>query len=220
MSIPTVAAAVADLLALSRDAVGPPDAADAGAVRESPETERLIARARQGDHAAFGNLVAQNERAVYRTALAALGRPEDAEDVAQESFVVAWRKLRSFRGEATFRTWLLTITWRKALDRRRLRLRWWKRFGSATESEDGTGRRLAGHEADPERAALASDRARRVRAEILRLSPTLRDTLLLAASGEHTYGEIAGMLGVPVGTVKWRVAEARRRITERLPHDR
>jgi RNA polymerase sigma-70 factor (ECF subfamily) len=64
--------------------------------------------------------------------------------------------------------------------------------------------------ADPESRAIASDTARLVRAEIAKLSPKLRDTLLLAAGGEHRYEEIAAMLGVPVGTVKWRVAEARR----------
>jgi RNA polymerase sigma-70 factor (ECF subfamily) len=56
----------------------------------------------------------------------------------------------------------------------------------------------------------------RTRREIRRLSPRLRDTLLLAASGHYTYEEIAGMLGVPVGTVKWRVSEARRLVTARL----
>ena len=57
---------------------------------------------------------------------------------------------------------------------------------------------------------LASDAARRVREDIRALSPKLRDTLLLAASGEYSYDEIAAMLGIPLGTVKWRVAEARR----------
>ena len=57
---------------------------------------------------------------------------------------------------------------------------------------------------------VAADLVERTQAEIRRLSPKLRDTLLLAASGEHTYDEIGRMLGVPLGTVKWRVAEARR----------
>ena len=57
---------------------------------------------------------------------------------------------------------------------------------------------------------------RRVHREILTLTPKLRDTLLLAASGEHSYDDIATMLGVPIGTVKWRVAEARRLVGGRV----
>src|SRR6185503_14646772 len=86
---------------------------------DSAEVRTLIASAQTGDQAAFGALVAMHERVVFRTALAALGTREDAEDAAQEAFVMAWRRLSGFRGDSTFKTWLLTITWRKALDRRR-----------------------------------------------------------------------------------------------------
>ncbi|MCK7533849.1 MAG: RNA polymerase sigma factor [Marinilabiliales bacterium] len=55
-----------------------------------------------------------------------------------------------------------------------------------------------------------------IRREISRLAPKLRDALLLASAGEHSYSEIAGMLGIPVGTLKWRVNEARRRLKARL----
>ncbi len=76
--------------------------------------------------------------------------------------------------------------------------------------------RLASHEADPERRAEAKHRVRQVRSAIEGLTPKLRDTLLLAASGEHGYDEIAAILGVPLGTVKWRVAEARKMIQRHL----
>src|SRR5713226_10176302 len=59
----------------------------------------LVDRARQGDHAAFGDLVDRHRSAVYRAALAALRSPADAEDAAQEAFVTAFRRLSSFRGE-------------------------------------------------------------------------------------------------------------------------
>ena len=71
-------------------------------------------------------------------------------------------------------------------------------------------------DADPERVTEARHRVKQVRALIEDLTPKLRDTLLLAASGEYGYDEIAAMLGVPLGTVKWRVAEARRIIQGRL----
>ena len=55
-----------------------------------------------------------------------------------------------------------------------------------------------------------------IRRQIARLAPKLRDALLLAASGDHSYEEIAGMLGIPVGTLKWRVSEARRQLKAKL----
>jgi RNA polymerase sigma-70 factor (ECF subfamily) len=205
--------AVAAILSLPHDAGTGTDADRAGD-RESAEVRALLDRARAGDQAAFGRLIDLHQRVVYRTALAALGRREDAEDAAQEAFIQAWRNLAGFRGDATFRTWLLTIAWRKALDRRRARLLWWKR--SAASGEQDPFADVPGGAPSPERAALARDTARQIRRAIARLSPTLRDTLLLAASGEHSYEEIAAMLGTPLGTIKWRVSEARRIISARI----
>jgi RNA polymerase sigma-70 factor (ECF subfamily) len=186
---------------------------------------RLVQEARSGDAAAFGQLVALHERAVFRAAMAALGSHADAQDAAQDAFVMAWKRLSTFRGESQFRTWLLTITWRKALDRRRRLSLWHKRSGSVGRrsgpwsgdpgDEPDPFANVPEPAADPEARAIATDAAARVRREISQLSPKLRDTLLLAAGGEHSYDEIGAMLGVPLGTVKWRVAEARRVLTAR-----
>ena len=214
-----VTVAVADLLTLPSDESLTPGAPSAPLTRESPEARALLEQARTGDAEAFGRLVAMHQRAVFRAALAALGSHADAEDAAQDAFVMAWRKLPGFRGDAQFRTWLLTIVWRKALDRRRRRTRWWLRVAQPVGSMESDAvdplSDVAERSADPERASIAADAARRVRQEIKELTPKLRDTLLLAASGDHTYEEIAAMLGVPLGTVKWRVAEARRVLTTR-----
>ena len=195
----------------------PQPESDAGALpRETAEVQRWLGQARSGDQAAFGALVDAHHRLVFRTAYAALGRREDAEDVAQEAFLLAWRKLSSFRGDSTFRTWLLTIVWRKALDRRRTRASWWRRMSSFRHEEVDPLDFVAGVIPDPEHTTVARDRALRARVEIQRLSPTLRDTLLLAASGEYTYEEISALLGAPIGTIKWRVAEARRLVAARM----
>ncbi|HEX5214507.1 MAG TPA: sigma-70 family RNA polymerase sigma factor [Vicinamibacterales bacterium] len=204
-------AIAADLLT----ALPPADASAEG--RESAEIRTLIDAARAGDREAFGGLVVLNERVVLRTALAALGSREDAEDVTQEAFLVAWQRLPGFRGESTFRTWLLTITWRKALDRRRARRRWWTRLASGSADEGFSLDVLPEPGADPERAAVARDLSARVGAAINGLSPRLRDTLLLATSGEFSYEQISQMLSTPVGTIKWRVAEARRIVKLGLP---
>jgi RNA polymerase sigma-70 factor (ECF subfamily) len=187
--------------------------------REIPGERALIDAARTGDHEAFGDLVQLHERVVVRTALAALGRQDDAEDVAQEAFLLAWRHLRRFRGEASFRTWLLTIVWRQALAKRRTRQRWWQRFVTASGREHSGVHfvaQLASLEPGPEQQAVGRSETRQLTAAIAALSPKLRDTLLLAASGEHTYEDIGRMLGVATGTVKWRVAEARRQVALKI----
>jgi RNA polymerase sigma-70 factor (ECF subfamily) len=185
--------------------------------RETPQMRALIDAARAGSQEAFGELVALHERVVLRTAMAALGVREDAEDVAQEAFVLAWQHLTRFRGDATFRTWLLTIVWRRALDRRRTRQRWWQRLRQSSDSAPADGvSDLPSADADPERLTVDADLVRRAQHQIRQLSPKLRDTLVLACSGEHTYDEIAAMLRVPLGTVKWRVAEARRIVSATL----
>jgi RNA polymerase sigma-70 factor (ECF subfamily) len=210
-----VTVAVADLVALT-DPQDPPCSEG----RDAPHVQTLVRAAREGSREAFGDLVTLHQRAAFHTALAALHDREDAEDVAQDAFVVAWQKLAGFRGDSTFRTWLLTIVWRKALDRRRQRQAWWTRLRSSRAGADGEAfdpiGTIAGDGLDPEQTALARDLARQIRRAIERLSPRLRDTLLLASSGEHTYDEIAVMLGVPPGTVKWRVAEARRLVARHV----
>jgi RNA polymerase sigma-70 factor (ECF subfamily) len=185
----------------------------------------LVNRARQGDSAAFGELVDRHRTSVYRAALAALGSHADADDVAQETFVSAYRRLNGFRGDASFKTWLLTIAWNQSINRRRSLVRMWKRI---VEPQDA---RLEAHA--PERAweqveapaaahespeaRLMSDQLRSAIRDTIRALPTkLRDTLLLAQSGEHTYEEIAAMSGAPLGTIKWRVSEARKVIRKRL----
>ena len=189
-------------------------APDGSPLGDTPQVRAWVAAAQVGDRAAFDALVSLHYRAVYRTAMAALQRSDDAEDVTQEAFVLAWRKIAAFRGEASFKTWVLTIVWRQALDRRRARERWWRRRQTvATRGDQGWDDGLdhvATRDADPERLAAGRARLAQVRRAIAALSPKLRDTLLLASSGEHSYDQIATMLGVPIGTVKWRVAEARR----------
>jgi len=184
--------------------------------------EELVARAREGDAAAFGELVLRHKTAVYRAALAAAGAPSDADDVAQEAFVLAYTRLQSFRGSASFKTWLLTITWNQAINRRRANRRWWRRIVGIEDAEPGTSsgvtagassfvaRGFSQAAATPEQLAAASELRRDIRQAIARLPHKLRDALLLAQSGEHSYQEIGAMLGAPVGTVKWRVSEARR----------
>ena len=185
-----------------------------------PDLE-LVRRAQAGDVEAFGDLVERNRRAVFRAALAAVGSAADADDVAQEAFVTAFQKLSGFRGESSFKTWLLSITWRKAIDRRKSVTRWMQRLVAPHAAGD------TGEEWDPMQSLPSSDRSqedelmtsdlqRRLRPLIASLPKKLRDALLLAGSGDHSYDEIGKLLGIPTGTVKWRVSEARKVLKQKM----
>jgi RNA polymerase sigma-70 factor, ECF subfamily len=171
--------------------------------------DELVALARAGDPAAFDQLVTRHQAAAYRAALAALRNPQDAEEAAQDAFVRAWSNLHRFRGDAAFRTWLLTIVWNRALSRRRSLARWWSRSAPLDEAVTIAADAPA---ADSGHGELRRHVAKAIDA----LSPKLRDALLLAQSGEHDYEAIGTMLKIPVGTVKWRISEARRKVRAQL----
>jgi RNA polymerase sigma-70 factor (ECF subfamily) len=139
------------------------------------------------------------------------GVPEDAEDVAQEAFLRAWSTLKRFRGEASFKTWLLTIAWNRAINHRRLRMNWWRRTAPLTDVLT-----LAASSDAPDDDLRSRELRTHIGRAIEALTPKLRDALLLAQSGEYAYDEIGAMLSIPQGTVKWRVSEARRRVRQRL----
>jgi RNA polymerase sigma-70 factor (ECF subfamily) len=171
----------------------------------------LVALARRGDPAAFGELVDRHRAAVYRAALAALGSHADAEDAAQEAFLSAYQRLAGFRGDASFKTWLLTITWHHAINRRRSMTRWWRRVVALPADAEREWDPASAAES-PEQAIANDELRRSIEREMRRLTPKLRDALLLAQSGEYSYEEIGAMVKAPVGTIKWRVSEARKRI--------
>ena len=181
----------------------------------------LVRLAQAGDVEAFGELVERNRRAVFRAALACVGNAAEADDVAQEAFVTAYRKLSTFRGDAQFRTWLLSIAWRKAIDRRKSLTRWLK-IAAAPARDDAGGdpldqiEHVASSERSQEDGVVDEELQRNVTRLIGTLPRKLRDALLLAGTGEHTYEQISEMLGAPLGTVKWRVSEARRVLKKKL----
>ena len=179
----------------------------------------LVRRAQTGDTDAFGELVERNRKAVFRAAVAALGSTTDADDVAQEAFVMAYRKLASFRGDAAFRTWLLAITWRKALDRRKSVGRWLRLTVTPAEPETDAISWIEHMPSDrrSQEEDLAGAQLQQTIRRLIRTLPRkLRDALLLAGSGDYNYSQISFILGVPVGTVKWRVSEARRVLKEKM----
>jgi RNA polymerase sigma-70 factor (ECF subfamily) len=179
----------------------------------------LLARARQGDTAAFGALVRLHQRRVYAAALHVTGNHSDADDVAQEAFVRAYRGLRSFDGRSDFFTWLYRIAVNTALNR----LRSTKRASAlasagATEAAQVGGRPegLGAPNLLPDELAALGEQVRSTLVAMSELSPSLRVTLVLATVEGLGHKQIAEILDIPEGTVAWRVNEARRLLRERL----
>lgn len=173
----------------------------------------LVEQARRGDPAAFDTLVERYQHAVFRAALAVTGRRDEAEEVAQDTFLRAYQHLAGFRGDASVKTWLLAIAWRQALSHRRsmvARLR--RMVTSDTEVPFDPPASARAQDAELEAQELTTTVRRLVRA----LPAKYRDVLLLSASGDYTFDELSQILSVPAGTLKWRVSEARRRLREKL----
>lgn len=173
----------------------------------------LVAEARAGSHEAFGTLVDRHRAAVVRAAMAVTGSAAEADDVAQEAFVLAWRRLGTWREEASFKTWLLAITWRHATSRRRAL---WRRVRETVSGRDEAPLDPASPDPSPEQVLASGEFARTVRRLVGTLPVKVRGPMLMAASGEYTFEEMSAILGVPSGTLKWRVAEGRRRLREKL----
>jgi RNA polymerase sigma-70 factor (ECF subfamily) len=175
----------------------------------------LVERVRAGHTDAFEELVERHRGAIYRAALAALRNPADAEDIAQEALVLAFRKFDQFRSDASVRTWMVTIGWRLALSRRRNPLRRLQEMMSSDELKV----EMASGQPSAERHVLDSERLAEARVHIKKLPPKLRDALLLTAAGDLTQDEIAAALKMPASTFRWRVMEARRRLKAVLADD-
>jgi RNA polymerase sigma factor (sigma-70 family) len=197
-------------LALPMLMVGEPEAPAA-----NPEVVRLVALARAGDRAAFGRLIEDHLTAARRLALAAVGQPSDADEAVQEASVAAWTRLHALNDPAAFRGWFMRIVWRKAIDRRRSVRSWLDRFGTSA-SDDDRPIEFAASDPSPDAQLISRELATAIAQVVRALPRKLRDPFLLAASGDHRYEEIATLLGIPIGTVKWRISEARRMIRIKL----
>jgi RNA polymerase sigma factor (sigma-70 family) len=175
-----------------------------------PDEAEWVARARDGDHDAFAWLVARHADAARRTALH-FGAGDDADDLVQEVLVKAFRRLGDYRGEAPFRSWLLSIVANEARNLHRSRKR-----------RDEAGARLTRANPPPPPAdsaleeALAAERQRELIAAVRGLSPIEQEVITHRFLLDRSEAETAAHLDVPVGTVKSRTSRALARLRTRL----
>jgi RNA polymerase sigma-70 factor (ECF subfamily) len=168
----------------------------------------LVAQCRRGDRGAFDELLARHRGWVLNLAYQMLGAADEAQDAAQEVFVRAFTHLKQFRGEATFATWLRQIAVNECLNRAARRKERPVAVGSLQAS------------ASPEPAERdATTQALAVRAAVQALTPPLRAALVLREMHGASYQDIARILGIPVGTVRSRLAAARERLRQLLSEE-
>lgn len=187
-------------------------AVDAGAV--DPDRE-LVDRWQSGDAAAFEALVRRHQRRVYGLLLRMLGNVQEAEDVAQETFLNLHRHGHRFRSQSRFSTFLYRVAVNAALNRRRSLGRRRARR-EALERRQQAGEDLPSSPRCPEAAAVGGQIQARVQAAIAVLPPHLRVPLVLFDIEGLSYAEVAAVLRVAEGTVKSRIHRARQALRERL----
>lgn len=180
------------------------------------EDGALVAEVRAGQRGAFDVLVRRHQDRVWRVCLRWLGDPATAEETAQDVFLSAFKGLAGFRGESSFRTWLLRITVNHCQNARTARHR--RAFGRH-DALDGDGAPTL-QVVDP--APLADARAdaaqsrSRLHTALAALEEDLRAVVLLRDVEDLDYEEIAQVLDVPRGTVKSRLHRARTLLAEQL----
>jgi RNA polymerase sigma-70 factor (ECF subfamily) len=174
--------------------------------------EELIARVLTGDRGSYDVLVARHADLVYTIVLRILWNEDDADDVAQETFVRAYRALPRFRGDSKFSSWLYRIAVNRALThlkRRKRRSAGDAEVADAADGIPGSEPVLGRSEEDPERQVLAAEERAMVREAVAKLPPRYRAVITLFYLEERSYKEVAGVLGVPVGTLKTHLHRAR-----------
>jgi RNA polymerase sigma-70 factor (ECF subfamily) len=182
------------------------------------EESKFVEAAKNGDSDAFGILCTQSERMVFNIARRIMSTHEDAEDVVQESFKLAFIHLRNFKGESRFSTWLTRIVTNAALMRlRRNNVCRELPLDESPESERHASRfDLADQSLDPEQLYVQEERHRLLRKAVRKLAPGMRRAIELRAFDERSITETARLMGVSVGSVKARVFHGRRKLRRLL----
>lgn len=171
------------------------------------EDRELVDAVTGGDREAFGRLVRKYQHRIVGAGRALVSSQQDAEDLAQETFLRAYKGLRQFRGASTFRTWLFQILLNTA---RTFRTRRQARPEIAVDAgalESAIG---------PERLETSVVVRDQVTRALATLPPELREAVVLRDVEGLDYREIAGALGIPMGTVESRIFRGRERLRAAL----
>ena len=173
---------------------------------------QLIDETRAGDSLAYGELVRRHQDRLYHTLLHAAGHAEEAEDVAQEAFVQAFLKLKSFQGKSAFYTWLYRIAFNILISRQRKH----RREICIDPSDAAHSKNLVDENETPENRVQRLEREGQIHEALSHLSEEHRSILVLREMEGCCYETIAEILELPVGTVRSRLHRARLQLRDRL----
>lgn len=176
------------------------------------QEHNLIQAARNGDQAAFGELVQQYQKRVFALAVRMCPTPELAEEAAQEAFLAAWQGLPFFRGDSAFATWLYRLTSNACVDL----LRKENRHQGPSLDDETVSAEVPDPTPTPEKAVEQQELRRQIEAGLQTLSPEHREVLILREIQQLSYDEIADVLSLDLGTVKSRINRGRRQLREFL----
>lgn len=172
--------------------------------------QRLIRQAKIGDVTAFAVLLQMHGQFVHNLALRTLNNTQEAEDVAQETFLRAWQGLGSFRAEASLRTWLYRITINLCYNR----LPRLKADFAALDPDDA--RPFPERTRSVEAEMLTTERREQVYTAVDQLPETYRLLITLRHQDGYSYEEIAEITQMPLGTVKTGIFRARQQLRQAL----
>lgn len=179
------------------------------------EDELLVTNALRGDKAAFARLVGDYQTPVYNLAFRMLGNANDAEDAAQETFLRAYSRLKSFKGDQKFATWLLSIDAHYCIDRLRRR----KHFTWLSLENEVLAESLSSDLPEPSEETLRQESQQEVEQLIEHLSPANRLVVVLRYWHDQSIEEIAKTTGDSVAAIKVRLHRARQALARELAAD-
>jgi RNA polymerase sigma-70 factor (ECF subfamily) len=175
--------------------------------------DQLVTSARGGDRRAFGELVRRYRPRIFALSLHLCGSSSEADDITQDAFMRAFRRIRDFQGRSQFFTWLYRIALNRALNGRRDQ----QRRALVSLSDDRVRAAVAvDGEGDPRRMLELSERYALLLSALDLLSPELRSTVVLCALQGLSQREAAIVLEVSEGTVGWRMHTAKNRLQATL----
>jgi len=163
----------------------------------------LLRRARDGSDEAFSRLVGAHQQAIRAFLRRLAPNPADADDLAQEAFVTAWSRLARLRDGISFRTFVCSIAYRKALNDRR-------RFNRAS------ARDTAWHDLTPQTQTSTADARLSVQAALQTLPIDVRAAVSLCVAGDYSHSEAAEILALPLGTIKSHIQKGRDKLNALL----
>jgi RNA polymerase sigma-70 factor (ECF subfamily) len=186
--------------------------------RDPYSDKALVEDCQNGNPAAFDELVRRYKDRVYNVVYRFLGNHEDAQDVAQETFIKAYLGIRQFEGRSRVYTWLYSIAGNLARNKIRDGGRRGRDRAVSLEAqrEDGRIREWASTAETPEEVARARELAGQLQLALNDLPEHYRLVFVLRTFEKLSYDEIADVVGSPRGTVKSRLNQARKQLHERL----